>query len=243
MDKIQNFSKWMSINSNLSDNSIYKYARAINTISNEMLEERIIGKSLLQMSRIEIDLAIIDILQNERFKKKNSIGNHMYSNALKQFRFFTLDLEEDVESEQEIVDEIVKQPSLTETEKQSIIKARRGQGKYRKNLLDKYNRKCIVTGISQNKLLIASHIKPWAVCNNEERVDVENGLLLCANMDRLFDSGLITFRDDGKMYISSFVGAENRERLNISKDIIVDLQASERLLDYLEYHRDVLYVK
>lgn len=62
-------------------------------------------------------------------------------------------------------------------------------------------------------------------------------------MDRLFDSGLITFCDDGRMYISSFVGEENRVRLNITKDIIVDLHASKRMLEYLEYHRDVLYVK
>lgn len=243
MDILQNFSSWMGTNSNLSDSSIYKYTRAVNTISNDMLEEQVIQKSLLQMNRIEMDLAIINILQNERFKKKNSVGNNMYSNALKQFRYFTLDLEEDLQNEQLIVQKIAKEKFLTETEKETIIKARVGQGKYRKSLLDKYDSRCIITGISQNKLLIASHIKPWAICNNEERIDVENGLLLCANMDRLFDSGLITFRDDGKMYISSFVGEENRVRLNIANDIVVDLHTSKRMLEYLEYHRDVLYVR
>lgn len=243
MDVLQNFSTWMSENSTLSESSIYKYTRAVNTISNEMLDEHIIYKSLLSMNRIELDLAIIDILQNERFIKKNSVGNNMYSNALKQFRYFILDSEEDIKEEQQIVHEIAQAKSLTETEKETIIKARVGQGKYRKSLLDKYDNKCIVTGISQNKLLIASHIKPWAICNNDERVDVENGLILCANMDRLFDSGLITFRSDGKMYISSFVSEDNKSRLNISNDIVVDLHASKRLLAYMEYHRDVLYVK
>ena len=195
------------------------------------------------MNRIELDLAIIDILQNERFITKNSVGNNMYSNALKQFRYFTLDSDEDTNEEQEIVHEITQEQFLTETEKETIIKARVGQGKYRKLLLDKYDSKCIVTGISQTKLLVASHIKPWAICNNDERMDVENGLILCANMDRLFDSGLITFRADGKMFVSSFVSEDNKNRLNISNDIVVDLHASDRLLDYLEYHRDVLYVK
>lgn len=92
-------------------------------------------------------------------------------------------------------------------------------------------------------MLIASHIKPWRVCNNNERIDTENGLLLSANMDRLFDSGLISFTADGKMLISSFVGALNENRLHISKDIRVDLKATSRLLLYLEYHRDILFVK
>lgn len=243
METLHNFSIWMSDNSTLSESSIYKYTRAVNTISNEMLDEHVIYKSLLSMNRIELDLAILDILQNERFIKKNSVGNNMYSNALKQFRYFTLDSEEDTREEQQIVHEIAQEHFLTETEKETIIKARVGQGKYRKKLLDKYDGKCIVTGISQNKLLIASHIKPWAICNNDERVDVENGLILCANMDRLFDSGLITFRADGKMFVSSFVNEDNKKRLNISNDIVVNLNASKRLLDYLEYHRDVLYVK
>lgn len=243
MDKLHNFSNWMSVHSALSENSIYKYTRAVNTISNEMMDEHIINKSLLSMNRIELDLSIIDILQNERFIKKNSVGNNMYSNALKQFRYFTLDSEEDTKQEQQIVQEITQEQFLTETEKETIIKARMGQGKYRRLLLEKYDSKCIVTGISQNKLLIASHIKPWTICNNDERVDVENGLLLCANMDRLFDSGLITFRADGKMFVSSFVSEDNKKRLNISNEIVVDLHTSERLLNYLEYHRDVLYVK
>ena len=243
MDTLHNFSTWMSNNSGLSESSIYKYTRAVNTVSNEMLEEGIIHKSLLNMNRIEFDLAFIDILQNERFKKKNSVGNNMYSNALKQFRYFTLDSEEDEKEEQQMVHKITQEKSLTETEKETIIKARVGQGKYRKLLLDKYDSKCIVTGITQNKLLIASHIKPWAICNNEERIDVENGLLLCANMDKLFDSGLITFLANGKMHVSSFVSEDNKNRLNISNDIVVDLHASKRLLEYLEYHRDVLYVK
>lgn len=243
MDILHNFSIWMTECSTLSKSSIYKYTRAVNTISNEMLDEQVIQRSLLAMNRIELDLAMINILQNERFIKKNSVGNNMYSNALKQFRYFILDSEEETKEEQQIVREIEQERFLTETEKETIIKARLGQGKYRKLLLDKYNNKCIVTGISQNKLLIASHIKPWSICNNEEKIDVENGLILCANMDRLFDSGLITFRADGKMFVSSFVSEDNKRRLNISNDLVVDLHASKRLLDYLEYHRDVLYVK
>lgn len=243
MQRLEDFSIWMNVNSTLSDSSIYKYTRAVNTISNEMLEQKIIHKSLLEMNMFELDIAIANILSNEYFIEKNLRGNHMYSNALKQFRCFAYEFSEDVVAEKQIEDEIAQSKQLTETEKQMIIKARIGQGKYRNNLIEKYDSKCIVTGIDKPKLLIASHIKPWSVCDNEERVDTENGLLLCPNMDRLFDYGLITFTDNGKMEISSFVGEGNIKRLHISKNMLVDLRATKRLLAYLEYHRDVLFVK
>lgn len=73
--------------------------------------------------------------------------------------------------------------------------------------------------------------------------DGSYGLLLCANMDRLFDSGLISFKNEGQMLISSFVGVANVSRLHISEEITVNLRATNRLLSYLEYHRDVLFVK
>ena len=86
-------------------------------------------------------------------------------------------------------------------------------------------------------------IKPWSVSANNEKTDVENGLLLSANIDKLFDCGLITFNNNGKIFISQFVGTENIHRLHISNTINVDLKSSNRLLSYLEYHRDILYVK
>lgn len=242
MERLELFSKWMRANSTLADSSIYKYTRAVNTISNEMIESGVINKSLLEMDLIEYDVAMLRIFFDTNFCVKNSTGNNMYSNALKQFRYFCLETLEPAE-DTEIVQEIEESKLLSSTEKQVIIKARVGQGKYRDKLLEKYEKRCIVTGIDKVNLLIASHIKPWAICNNEERVDVENGLLLCPNIDRLFDSGLISFKNSGEMMISSFVGQANEKRLHISKDVRIDLMATKRMQAYLEYHRDVLFVK
>ena len=243
MNILENFFEWMNENTALADSSIYKYTRAVNTISNEMLEQGIIYKSLLEMSSVELDIAMLNILNNETFVRKNTVGNNMYSNSLKQFRFFLRENIEDDAEEKKIADTILESKSLSMTEKQMLIKSRIGQGKFREGLIEKYEGKCVVTGIDKTRLLIASHIKPWAICDNEERMDTENGLLLCPNMDRLFDYGLITFTDEGKMNISSFVGEQNIERLHISKDMVVNLKASKRLLKYLEYHRDTLFVK
>ena len=229
MEILNDFSDWMTHNSKLGESSIYKYKRAVNTVSNEMLEQQVVNKSLFNMNLVELDIAIYNIFDNPLFIEKNTRGNHMYSNALKQYRYFMMEKIEDDYEERKLEEEIKSSSTLNETEKQVIIKARVGQGRYRDNLIKKYNHQCIVTGIDTSKLLVAS--------------DTENGLLLSANMDRLFDSGLITFTIEGEMIISSFVGEVNQSRLQIFKGMKVDLQSSRRLLTYLEYHRDVLFVK
>ena len=68
---IDQFEQWMAANSALSQNSIYKYARGFNTVSNEMLKERIITKPLTEMSPSELDLAITLILNTPSFVEKN----------------------------------------------------------------------------------------------------------------------------------------------------------------------------
>ncbi|MEL0488884.1 hypothetical protein AAC984_11435, partial [Neisseria gonorrhoeae] len=66
---------------------------------------------------------------------------------------------------------------LMETEKQSIVLARRGQGLFRQRV-SSVERACKVTKVSQPEYLRASHSKPWRDSDNEERLNGENGLLL-----------------------------------------------------------------
>lgn len=80
------------------------------------------------------------------------------------------------------------------------------------------------------------------ISDNKERLSSENGLLLSANLDKLFDSGLITFMNDGTLVSSSFVNQENRTKLGLNDDIKVDLKASSDMFINLEYHRDVIFV-
>lgn len=166
----------------------------------------------------------------------------MYSNSLKQYRYFYLDTSDCDDVFEDIINSF-NASQISETEKESIIKARIGQGQYRKRLLNKYDNRCVVTGIDNRKVLMASHIKPWSVCLNHERLDTENGLILSANLDRLFDSGLITFDKNGRLFISSFVGKENQKRLSITEKMCVDLKPSIKLLEYMQYHQDILFVR
>ena len=124
---LEAFSKWMSENATtLSESSIYKYTRGFNTISREMLEDGIIEKSLLDMSFTELEIALIKIFNNEKFIAKNKKGNHMYSNALKQYRCYSQNIKQNTIDSQEmqILDSIENDKSLSETERLSIVKSR-----------------------------------------------------------------------------------------------------------------------
>ncbi|MCU1224608.1 MAG: putative restriction endonuclease [Edaphobacter sp.] len=87
-------------------------------------------------------------------------------------------------------------PSSTEAERLTIVRI--GQDIFRGALLEYWNGRCPLTGITDPALLRASHIVPWAECESDElRLDVHNGLLLSALWDCAFDSGLVSFSDVG----------------------------------------------
>ena len=241
MVALQDFSAWMSENTKLADSSIYKYTRAINTISNEMEAKGVIPHPLLSMSILQLDVYVPLILCDVDFTEKNTRGDNMYSNALKQFRLFRNVENADLVDQSEITNAITGYAALQETERSAIVKSRIGQGVFRKELIKKYNGCCVITGINEKKLLIASHVKPWAVCSNEERLSPENGLLLSPTFDKLFDCGLITFADSGRIIISSQLSNELVSKLHISATDTFNLKATSDLKKNLEYHRDVVF--
>lgn len=240
---MKDFEQWMAANSALSQNSIYKYARGLNTVSNDMLQEGVITKPLTEMSPSELDLAITLILNTPSFIAKNSRGNNMYSNALKQFRCFIGNTGKREEAVLEDIKQIESDSSLKKTEREILTKARIGQGQFRDMLMEKYSGKCVITGLAIPEVLIASHIKPWAVSDNSDRVSVDNGLLLSATFDRLFDNGLISFKDDGEILISGFVKQESRSLLGIQPQKRFHIMARAAMVENLEYHRDVVFVR
>lgn len=84
------------------------------------------------------------------------------------------------------------------TEAMRLQTCRIGQSSFRKRLEVRWNKTCPLTGISDRELLRASHVVPWNRCESaEERLSVDNGLLLSALWDAAFDHGLVAFDDDG----------------------------------------------
>ena len=129
---------------------------------------------------------------------------------------------------------------IPETEKQELRKSRRGQGRFRESVL-RLEPKCRITGISNPRLLIASHIKPWARCNeNAERLDGNNGLMLTPNVDHLFDKGFISFDDEGVLLISDKLYEEDRVRLNIEVKV-EPIPLSQEQTPFMDYHRRYIF--
>lgn len=137
------------------------------------------------------------------------------------------------------IEEDLKNKNIVGKDVEAIVKVRVNQGLFRKGLLNKYG-KCCLCGIENPKLLVASHIKPWAKCTSEEKVDLDNGFLLCLNHDGLFDKGLISFDDNGVPLISDKLSKEDRSLLNMD---INSTSLTNENKQYLKFHRDNIFIK
>ena len=104
-------------------------------------------------------------------------------------------------------------PRTTEAERWVI--QRIGQDVFRAALVDYWDSRCPLTGITDPALLRASHIVPWSDCDDEQRLDVHNGLLLSALWDAAFDQGLVSFADDGTPLIGPKLTETARKALAV----------------------------
>lgn len=145
----------------------------------------------------------------------------------------------DEESDYEINLEIQARKLEGDLERIQISKSRRGQGIFKANVRLIENH-CRVTGVSNIKHLRASHIKPWSVSSNLEKLDGFNGLLLSPHVDHLFDRGFISFRDTGDLIISKELNPSVLTQWAIDSTKSVGEFCLEQC-EYLEYHRDVVF--
>ncbi|GAB1357715.1 HNH endonuclease [Cloacibacterium normanense] len=81
------------------------------------------------------------------------------------------------------------------------IKTRVNQNVFRQMVISNYTGKCAISGIDIPELLVASHIVPWSI-NEEERLNPENGICFSALYDKAFDKGLIAIDEQYKILLS-----------------------------------------
>lgn len=123
------------------------------------------------------------------------------------------------------------------TEVEVLVRQRVGQELFREMLIDYWNGRCALTGLNVPELLRASHAKPWKDCDDRERLDVYNGLLLAVHLDALFDRGLMTFDETGSAVISAYLPDKARRLLlrGMPDNGKVQLVAGHR--PFMDYHR------
>jgi putative restriction endonuclease len=136
------------------------------------------------------------------------------------------------------IDELRDIQSIPETQRVQLVKARVGQGLFRSLVLLQHP-VCRVTGVSDKRLLRASHIKPWKDSSNYERLDGNNGIMLSPHVDALFDQGLMSFEDNGRALFRNDLKKEVLERWAIAPSQgAAPFGSNQR--EYLKLHRERL---
>jgi putative restriction endonuclease len=145
--------------------------------------------------------------------------------------------------ERRLEEQVESDTSVRETEKEAIVRARRGQGVFKQRVM-RVERHCRITGVNNPSHLLASHCKPWRDSSNEERLNGENGLLLTPSIDHLFDRGFIGFEDSGNLIISPVAHKPSLRRMGVETDQLVNVGTfTEGQRHFLEFHRNAVLLR
>ena len=237
-----NYKEWLILN-HPNKRTVQNYYRAIyGSRVNDLLYQ--ISNTEIPLYEItdleKLEQVIFQLKKSQEFLNFDAKGHRMYSCGLDQFFKYRQQV-----MENDFVDEDFKfietDTALSETMKLSLRRARIGQGNYRRELLKQWKFSCSVTGYRDERFLIASHIKPWRLSSNSERLDRFNGLILTPNLDKAFDRGLISFaQKDGRIIISNYFSQP--EKLGIYSDLkLLDLPFE--LKNYLDFHESQIFLK
>ena len=237
---IEEFSDWLMVLEKYKDNTVRTYKSDVKKLEKDCgdLKEHFLNdgmQSIIQSLNYSPEdkknsrphtskLKISNTESIDRYKKPASL----YARFLSE-EYFGKDVISEINKAEE------RLPSGG-TERDTLIKARLGQGVYRENLLKKWRGRCSVTGFNNTELLRASHVKAWKFSSNNERIDPENGLLLIPNLDLAFDKGLITFDDNGVIQFSDDLPARQRSAFGLVETMRI-FEISPKLKKYLTYHR------
>ena len=150
---------------------------------------------------------------------------------------FCVVIKENVKQEFSEIDEAVIDEPLEKKgyDKEQITKVRVGQGAFRRLLIEQRGCTCQLCNINVPEVLRASHIKSWKESSAEEKLDTQNGLLLCANHDALFDRNMITIDiETDQLLISTLVPKDQYSELKL--DDAKQIRMGERMKAYMREH-------
>ncbi len=182
---------------------------------------------------------LIELIGEEAWSLRNMFNQVREKDGATAYVAFGLE-----EWEQHLLKTLNGDNSLSATEREVLIMARRGQGLFKQNVLT-LEKQCRVTKVDRIEHLRASHIKPWRDCKNrDERLAGENGLLLTPTIDHLFDRGFISFENNGELLISPAAHEESLQRMGVETEhkLLVGSFRDEQK-HFLDFHRDSVFLK
>ena len=181
--------------------------------------------------------AVLRVAYELAFEEQPNVGGGWPTNDPLENLGFQIVLKPNREESDQAADiRSIFQSDSDVTSQLRLITARLGQGAFREALLEIWNGKCAITGCQIKEVLQASHIKPWRISSNLERLDPRNGILLAASVHALFDSYLVSFSDFGEMLVDSSIEEAALKQLGIPKGRKISLHETTK--KYLNSHRD-----
>jgi putative restriction endonuclease len=125
----------------------------------------------------------------------------------------------------------------------AIVRPRLGQGTFRASVLDAYGRACAATHEHSLPALEAAHIRPY---EEEGPHDVRNGILLRADVHKLFDRGYLTVSEDYKIEVSprlkqDFDNGKSYYPLHGSRIHLPTSSADSPAREFLVWHQENRY--
>jgi putative restriction endonuclease len=162
------------------------------------------------------------------------------------------EIEPDLESAvQQKIDSWGDEESLV-TQRLAEVNLRVGQHRFAAAVLANFNRHCGFCGMSIPEgagrgMLRASHIKSWAVSNDEERLDVRNGIAACPTHDAAFDSGLLTVNGGLRIHVSQVLADRVAQdaalrhafgRPPLGQRLLLPTDSEPPSSQYLRWHRE-----
>lgn len=133
-------------------------------------------------------------------------------------------------------------------ERDQLVKVRVNQSFFRRTVLAAYNFTCCITGLQNASLLIAGHIRPWGLDENN-RLNPSNGIAINALHDKAFETGLLTITPDYRIKISSTVLEKERDK-SVANDLFMKYDNKSIILptkflpnkEFLEYHNNTRFI-
>lgn len=153
---------------------------------------------------------------------------------------YLVDIENVLERPSDDLDnEIVERTDIGEVEQIRLLRSRRGQGVFKRNVM-LHEKGCRVTNVTDIRHLRASHIQPWSLSDDKQKLSGSNGLLLSPHIDHLFDKGWISFGDKEEIMVSKNLTSGLPSAWGIDLDHKVG-KFTDSQSEFLEFHRTKIF--
>ena len=153
---------------------------------------------------------------------------------------YLVDIENVLERPSDDLDaQIVERTDIGAVEQIRLLRSRRGQGVFKRNVM-LHEKGCRVTNVTDIRHLRASHIRPWSLSDDQQKLSGSNGLLLSPHIDHLFDKGWISFGDKEEILVSNNLTSGLPSAWGIDLDHKVG-KFTDNQSEFLEFHRAKIF--